>query len=1048
MQFIQGTGLDVVIRELAQMGAGDKSLATFPPGTSAGRPEASAIANSLRTGAYHPADNGGLDETCALGASPLNLERSHSAPASAANPSPPTSAASSVKLSGPGGASSSGTGRRLTFAHSVARVGLQVADALEHAHRQGIVHRDIKPSNLLLDLAGTVWVTDFGLAKAEDSENLTQTGDVLGTIRYVPPEIFDGKSDARGDVYSLGMTLYELLAGRPAFAESDRNKLIKLVTLGEPERLDRLCPNAPRDLVTIIHKSIDREPSARYQKAQELAEDLRRFLEDRSIKARRATAWERTQRWARRNPAVAGCLAGVIAIFLAAFVLISLSYVRAEEARQVAEQRQKDERWERYRANMIAVGSAMQLHNVSAAQSALNAAPEEHRNWEWRYFSHQFDTAQHVIRFGDGVKAMEVSRDGTMAAVQAASGPAQLWDLGTRQEIAALPNQSPASNFWFSWDRRILACQHGDTYSLWDVSTGRERAQLNFRRYSMCQLTFSPDGTRVVCGAEDHTIRVWDTATGIQLSVLRGHVDGVCQSVFSPDGRRILSAGWGDRTARLWDAETGQSLAILSEHQEAVGQAIFNPQGDRILSLEVYPSNALRLWDATGKLLAVMRGHTNGAETIAFSLDGARIASGGLDRNVRLWDGRTGQALSSREGHRGAMTSMAFSPDGSYVISGSSDQTARLWDAASGAPLGVLHGHTGAIHLNHARYARDGRTLVTASLADGTVRLWDARRAESNGSLRGHESFVYSVAFHPDGERVASASWDGTVRIWDATTGRQHSLLGELSPRLLHDSISSSVAFHPAGNFVASFARDGAVRFWDLKTTKEAFRFQLPSGTAFDHRNDARFAFSSRGDLLAVPGGGDGTVHLWDVERRAGIAVLKGHSDGVLETCFSPDDAWLATAGVDRTVRIWNVATQEQIYLLEGHSAAVHTVAFSRDGQWLASGSLDGTVRLWDTTTWTEAAVLRHGTIVYGVAFTPDGTRLASACANNLIRLWDVRTHQLVAELDGHAAYVHQVAFSPDGTRLVSGSGDHTVRIWDSLSVQERARRATEAARP
>ena len=115
-----------------------------------------------------------------------------------------------------------------------------MADALEYAHRQGIRHRDIKPSNLLLDTTGTVWVTDFGLAKADDQQNLTHTGDVLGTLRYMPPEAFDGKADARGDVYSLGLTLYELLALRPAFDEKERSRLIKQVTTEEPARLDRL----------------------------------------------------------------------------------------------------------------------------------------------------------------------------------------------------------------------------------------------------------------------------------------------------------------------------------------------------------------------------------------------------------------------------------------------------------------------------------------------------------------------------------------------------------------------------------------------------------------------------------------------------------------------------------------------------------------------------------------------------------------------------------------------------------------------------------------
>src|SRR5207244_9193078 len=138
-----------------------------------------------------------------------------------------------------------GTGRRsgkkqLTYWQSVAKIGVQVADALEYAHKQGVQHRDIKPSNLLLDTQGTVWVTDFGLAKADDQQNLTNTGDILGTIRYMPPEAFEGKTDARSDIYSLGLTLYEMLAFRPAFDEKDRHRLIKQVMSVEPLPLGRL----------------------------------------------------------------------------------------------------------------------------------------------------------------------------------------------------------------------------------------------------------------------------------------------------------------------------------------------------------------------------------------------------------------------------------------------------------------------------------------------------------------------------------------------------------------------------------------------------------------------------------------------------------------------------------------------------------------------------------------------------------------------------------------------------------------------------------------
>ena len=191
----------------------------------------------------------------------------------------------------------------------MARIGLQVAEALEYANRQGVLHRDVKPSNLLLDPRGNVWVADFGLAKAADAEDITHSGDIVGTVRYMAPERFAGKCDARSDVYALGLTLYELLALRPAFSAADRHELMRRVMSEEPERLRGLVPHLPRDLETIVTKAIDREPARRYPTAAAMAEDLQRFLDDKPIQARRVTAAEQAWRWARRNPAVAS-LAG------------------------------------------------------------------------------------------------------------------------------------------------------------------------------------------------------------------------------------------------------------------------------------------------------------------------------------------------------------------------------------------------------------------------------------------------------------------------------------------------------------------------------------------------------------------------------------------------------------------------------------------------------------------------------------------------------------------------------------------------------------------
>ncbi len=223
------------------------------------------------------------------------------------------------------------------YFQSVARIGLQVAEALEYANRQGVLHRDIKPSNLLLDTEGSVRVTDFGLAKTADSDDLTDTGDLVGTLRYMAPERFQGQCDVRSDVYSLGLTLYELVALRPAYEASDRHELIEKVLHEEPERLNKLAPKVPRDLETIIQKAISREPERRYGTAAALAEDLRRFLGGHTILARRASTAERAWRWCRRNPWVAFsiavlCLGTTISIWQAVRATMAGRAARAAEA--------------------------------------------------------------------------------------------------------------------------------------------------------------------------------------------------------------------------------------------------------------------------------------------------------------------------------------------------------------------------------------------------------------------------------------------------------------------------------------------------------------------------------------------------------------------------------------------------------------------------------------------------------------------------------------------------------------------------------------------
>jgi serine/threonine protein kinase len=219
----------------------------------------------------------------------------------------------------------------------VARMAAEAAEALHYAHQHGTLHRDVKPANLLVDAQGTVWVADFGLAKRVDWEGLTNTGDVLGTLQYMAPEALEGRADARGDVYSLGLTLYEMLTLTPPFDGADPARLLAAVRGREPTRPRKLNPAIPRDLETIVLKATAREAGRRYQTAQALAEDLRRFLEDRPVRAQRSTLAERLQRSCRRNPGIASLSAALVLVLLGGFAGVVWKWREAEAERRRAE---------------------------------------------------------------------------------------------------------------------------------------------------------------------------------------------------------------------------------------------------------------------------------------------------------------------------------------------------------------------------------------------------------------------------------------------------------------------------------------------------------------------------------------------------------------------------------------------------------------------------------------------------------------------------------------------------------------------------------------
>jgi eukaryotic-like serine/threonine-protein kinase len=1022
MQFIQGQGLDTVIEELGRLKDRSHPIGpatepehpdpVIPAGRTAAAPSrsrpVSRMAESLLTGRFLPETPGGPGDAEAANtngtATAALSDRLHpdetaappaSNPSSAAVSSPP----SSVVL--PGGSQLSAVeSGRWPFYRSAAHIGRQVAAGLSYAHVRGIVHRDIKPSNLLLDTQGIVWITDFGLAKAGD-DGLTRTGDILGTLRYMAPERFRGEGDGRADVYALGLTLYELLTLRPAFDSPDQLQLIEQIKAEDPPRPRALDPRIPRDLETIVLKAIDKAPQGRYSSADALGEDLRRFLEDRPIRARRVSTAERLLRWGRRNKLVAGLLMSVVVTLVVGFAVSTTQWVRADRhaARESALREQA--RRDLYTSDMLAVQQAWEAGHVQRMGDLLRRhVPEpgqqDWRGFEWHVFWRDFQRARPI-------RTLPVS--------------ATVWML------AATPEGQTVAALVF-----VHAPNPADERSevtLWDAATDWKPRTFNKPPGTFWMgVALSPDGRRFATGSavsrkgHEAFVTIWDAATGKQLQ--RGPEDhGTKVSVgglaFSPDGKNVLWGDW-DKTINLWDPETGV-VRTFKGHKDGVFGVAFDPRGRWIASGS--SDGTVKLWDPKSSSDAVHTFRNLSLLDVAFSPDGRHLAAG-TDSGARIWDLTSPQHPREIElrGHTNATTmSVGFSADGRYLAAGSSS-TVRLWEVESGEARATLRGHSSLV--SGVGFLDGGRMLASGS-TDRTVKLWDVAQALSaRDALTAHSTSVESLIFTPDGQNLISGGSDALIRRWDVATGRPLAPLGipEVNTPVYHLTIS------PDGRTLA----DPRVGVWELETGRP---LELPSQEA----DTSAVAFSPVDAILAT-GHDSGAISLWDAANLKRLVPPKfSHAGSVSSLAFSPKGRILASASLDQKLILWDMAAGgELVTKLVGHTADVTSVAFAPDGRTLASGSYDATVIVWNVVD--PANPKRHLTLegnagaIWAVAYAPDGKTIASGSVDGTVKLWDPTTGRERCTLVGHTAKVRTLAFSPDGTVLATGDAGGTIRLW------------------
>jgi WD40 repeat protein/predicted Ser/Thr protein kinase len=965
-----------------------------------------------------------------------------------------------------------------------------VAEAIHFAHEHNVLHRDLKPSNVLIDAFDQPRVTDFGLAKRlGGNPELTRTGQVLGTPQYLPPEQLSPETGAVGrpsDVYSLGAILYHLVTGRPPFLAATVEQTLLQVLDREPVSPRTLNPGVPRDLETICLKCLAKEPTGRYRTAEELAQELGRFLAGVPIRARPLNSFARVGRWARRKPALA---ASVAALLLSLGVGAGLTLWQWHRAQAHAE---------RLSAALLQMRlekvDALSAQNESAAAVTLLAQmlrqeprndvvrlrlsaalaqrpfyrssvpPLRHRQIRLAWFSPDghglATTAEEDVRLWDArsgellwqVPHPEPARpsfspDGKLLATMASSHSVQVWDVARRAPIGpGLRHEQPLWASLFSANRatgprdgppwlpaRELWIGHFIDESQFAVLTADGTLHLwdvrtaqRLRSAKMPHAEFSLDG-QVFLTAEGARVDCWDAHSWTRIHAF-AHDSPVQWARLSRTGGRLATLPKNGRL-RVWDVRGGRLISDTIPVDGPLWSLTFSPEGDRVAIN--FRAGRVELFEVeSGRSLASFPAAARPADEQSFSPDGAWLAIAERDA-IHIWDTRTGQRVMEPLLHEGRVIVAAFGPHHESP-SEKREQAPRTPHASRTAvtaePARSVWSASGspALSVRGFQASMDSQNSLPGRLAattpGGSAHIWDLSRIRHTATRLAHADQVTSLEFRRDGAAVLTACKDGTARVWDVRSG------AAITPWLKHDARIDQARFSTDGRTVATGSSDHTARIWDSHTG-------APLTPPLRHGGIVRsLEFAPDAERL-LSSSFDGTAVIWNARTGERLTTMS-HTAKVPLARFDPDGERVITACLDGAARVWRLAgTNATVAVSVHHAIGVESAAFSPDGRRFATCGLDRTARVWEAATGRPISPpLYHSFDLTQARFSRDGRRLLTASQDGAARIWDVDSGVLLGKPMRHRDKVYDAVFSPDERFVLTTSEDDTVRIWDAAT--------------